>query len=377
MSKTTTLTLFLLFHFCSSFSQATIDVTDQTIKIRANKEEEILFGFAEGDKILFNFEELNKKDLKEVEILEYPSTSRFSGYKTGKILNKELLVRKQGVFVFRFKNSSLAGRVCRIHIQRIPASDKTIDFNPSVTWITKQDTLWNVLPTEVLVGYDTSYVQVNKRDLINTEQREELILSKSQRVHSQTNSNPNRTSIFFTLPLNKIETDKESKVISWAYWVGVGEEANKAWQNNVKAVQSLVKGAATVFTTPLGALAIGAVSELFTPTLGEDVSYSVTDEINRNLFHQKLQFKTYDHGKGIAGFKKFTHPGICQGTWFICLENDNIRQGIDAEIKVAAIIEIKTYSNKIVSEPRIIPKYEKQLKKEPIIRTTTIPLAGI
>lgn len=378
MYKTITLTLQLCVLTYAAFCQQPIDVTDQTIKIKATKEEEILFGFAEGDKILFNFEEVNKKDLKEVEILEYPSTSRFSEYKIDKISNKELLVRKKGVFVFRFKNTSLAGRICRIHIQRIPANEKTIDFNPAVTWITRQDTLWNSFTTDVIVGYDTTYVQVNKRELVSTEQKEEHIFSKVQRVHSQTNlSNHSKTSIFFTLPVNKKDAEIESNVIAWAYWVGVGEEANKAWQSNVKTVQSLIKAGATTFTSPLGALAIGAVTELFTPTLGEDVFYAVTDETNRNLFYQDQPFRKYDEGKGIANYKKFTHPSICQGMYFICLDNDNIKLGIDAQIKVVAIVEIKTFVNRTITEPRTTPRFEKQLKKEPIVRTMSLPVAGI
>lgn len=377
MSNSTILTLACLFIIHTANAQTPIDVTDQTIKIKANKEEEIMFGFAAGDKILFNFEEVNKKDLKEIEILEYPSTSRFSGYKSKKILNKELLVRKQGVFVFRFKNTSLAGRICKIHIQRIPASETTVEFNPAVTWVTKQDTAWNSYAADVLVGYDTTYIQVNKRELINTEQKEELIFSKSQRVHSQTNDNPNKTYVFFTLPVNKVQDEYETKVIAWAYWVGVGKEAGKAWQTNVKNVQSLIKGGAAAFTSPLGALAIGAVTDLLIPTLGEDVFYAVTDEGNRNLFLKGQPFRRIDEGKGIASFKKFTHPALCQGMYFICMENDNYMQGIDAEVKVVAIVETKKYSNRIVREPRIAPKYEKQLKKEPIIRTMTLPMAGI
>jgi hypothetical protein len=377
MFNRTLLTLLFGAFYCSNYAQAPVDVTDQTIKIKSSKEEEILFGFAEGDKILFNFEEVNKKDLKEVEILEYPSTTRFAEYKIDRISNKELFVRKQGVFIFRFKNTSLAARVCRIHIQRIPATTSTLNFNPTVNWITKQDTLWNSFTLDVLIGYDTTYNQVSKRELVNTEQREDLIIKKSQRVHSTTNNNSNRTSVFFTLPQNKFSSEQETNVVAWAYWVGVGEEANKAWKDNVKAAQSLIKAGATAFTTPLGALAIGAITELLTPKLGEDVQYAIVDEANRNLFINGHQYRGFDFGKGKAGFKKFTHPQLCQGTYFICLENDNIVQGIDSEVMVIAIIETKNYTIKTVNEPHLIPRYEKQLKKEPAIKTVTVPVAGL
>jgi len=185
--------------------------------------------------------------MKEIEIVEYPNNSKFSDYKTKKIENKTINVTKTGVYVFRFKNSAIAGRICKIKIQRIPASDETKNFNSTVTWINKQDTTWNTYTKDVIIGYDTTYVQKTKRELIKTEQKEELIFDKTQRVHSSTNSNGNKTNVFFTLPKNETTPFKTTKVISWAYWIGVDEAGNKAWEQNSKTVSSLAKGAAAIY----------------------------------------------------------------------------------------------------------------------------------
>lgn len=184
----------LLVH--SLAAQEPIDVTDQTIKIGATKSEEIMLGFAAGDKLVFNFAEANGKDLKEVEILEYPSSSRFSDFKTTKIENKVLSISKQGVYIFRFKNSALAGRVCKIRIQRIPANEETKHFNTAVSWVSKQDTSWNSFTKDVVIGYDTVYLQRSKKELVKSESMEELVLNKTERVHSTTNGNGNKTSVF-------------------------------------------------------------------------------------------------------------------------------------------------------------------------------------
>lgn len=59
-----TFLLLIILHSAFSlklFPQKEIDVSDQTIKIGGFKEEELLFGFAEGDKIIFNFQEKNEK----------------------------------------------------------------------------------------------------------------------------------------------------------------------------------------------------------------------------------------------------------------------------------------------------------------------------
>ena len=357
-------------------AQEAVDVTDQTLKVGALKEEELYFGFAQGDKIIFNFKEINAKELKEVEIVEYPNNSKFSDFKTIQIDNKTINVTKQGVYLFRFKNGTLAGRICKIQIKRIPANASTQNFNTAVNWITKQDTTWNTYTKDVIVGYDTTYLQKTKRELVKTEKREELIIDKSQRVHSQTSDNGNKTYVFFTLPQNQYTTYKIAKVISWAYWVGVGEEANQAWKSNMQIVGGLAKNAAALFTSPLGALAVGAAADLLIPKVGEDVSYSIVDESNKNLFMGGYQYRGWDQGKGVAGFKKFNDESLCQGTYFVCLANDNLVQAIDANVKVIAIVETNEYEDKPYTEMVVNAKYEKKMFTDPIITSKEIPVTG-
>lgn len=360
--------------FLTSFSQETVDVTDQKIKVGGLKEEELYFGFAAGDKIIFNFQEIDKKELKEVEIIEYPGNSKFSDFKTKSIANKTLNVNQNSIYIFRFKNSAISGRICRIQIQRIPASESTKIFNTTVTWVTKQDTTWTTYTKDVIVGYDTTYEQRTKRELVKSEQTEEHIMSKSQRVHSATNSNSNKSYVFFQLPQNQISNYTTKKVISWAYWVGVGEEANSAWKENAKIISGLAKGIVGVYTSPLGALAVGQVTNLLLPQIGEDVTYALTDKTNTELFLQGNPYRPYDHGKGVAGYKSFTNPLLCQGTYYVCLHNDNIMTGINVEIKAIAIIETNVYEDKKYTETVVKTRYEKQLFKEPSISNNKIPV---
>ncbi|MBL7799849.1 MAG: hypothetical protein JNL95_03910 [Chitinophagales bacterium] len=360
----------------TTFAQQVVDVTDQTIKIGGLKEEELYFGFAKGDKVIFNFKEINDKELKEVEIIEYPENSKFSDFKTTTIENKTLNISKQGVYIFRFKNSNVAGRICKIQIQRIPLSNETTDFNTSVKWVTRQDTSWNTYTKDIVVGYDTTYEQRTKRELISTEQREELITDKTQRVHSQTSGNGNKSDLFFTLPTNQITAYETKTVISWAYWVGVGEDANLAWKSNAQSISTLTKGIATYITSPLGALAIGTVTDLMLPKVGEDVGYSIADQRNKDLFIAGYQYNVWDQGKGVAGYKKFTEQGMCQGTFFVCLYNDNIIQAIDVNVKVIAIVERKVFADKKYTEIVVKPRYEKKIYSDPIIRSSEIPITG-
>ena len=65
--KTSIATCFFLLLQNISFAQqpvaveSAIDVTEQTLKIGGTKSEEIMFGFAKGDIIVFNFSEINGK----------------------------------------------------------------------------------------------------------------------------------------------------------------------------------------------------------------------------------------------------------------------------------------------------------------------------
>ena len=100
---------------------------------------ELYFGFAAGDQIVFNFSEKNKKDLQEVEILEYPYNSKFAALETRKVENKKLYVATTGVYRFHFYNGAKTGRECNIKIQRVPAPEME-GFNTNVVWHNQNDT---------------------------------------------------------------------------------------------------------------------------------------------------------------------------------------------------------------------------------------------
>ena len=63
--KKMTFTLLTCMTIMSAFGQLQpVDVADLTIKIGAMGSEELFYGFAEGDQIVFNFEELKGKELR-------------------------------------------------------------------------------------------------------------------------------------------------------------------------------------------------------------------------------------------------------------------------------------------------------------------------
>jgi hypothetical protein len=354
------------------YSPKVIDVTEQTLKLGAGKKEELMFGFAAGDKIIFNFEEADHKDVKEIEIIEYPALPRFSDYKTASIKNKEIIVNKQGVFIFRLKNSSLAKRICKLKIQRIPASQVSENFNSSVSWITKQDTIWNSYTTNVIIGYDTSYVPKTKKVLVRSEIEEQVISDNIKRVSPQ-QQNESRTSIVLALPVNNRTPYRTTRVISWAYWIGVGSEANRAWQQNLRSVRTNNMD----YYTPLGAYANGGIAYLMLPKTGQPVNYFIADQDNRDLFIQKQPFRYLDNGKGFGGYKKFILANQCQGSFYLCLENADLSGFADVSIKVIALVEKSFFEDQSYEEQVVTPITETQIKQQPVIKNTTLPLTGM
>jgi hypothetical protein len=365
--------LFLLIAvFCSA--QSPINVAELTIKIKSNSTEELYYGFAEGDQIIFSLEEINGKKIKEVEISEYPKNTKFTDYEAKKIEEKRIDVLSKGVYKFRIRNSHrLRSRVCRIKIQRIPASKNTRKFNTKVKWVTAQDTIWKSRTENVIARYDTLFIQKTRRIKTKEEKVEEIIFDKTQRVHSYLNGSGTTASLHFNLPDNFISENETKKVIAWAYWVGVGEESTQAWEKNMDLLSLAAEGAASLYLTPLGAFAVGAVTTLVLPTTGQDIAYGIVNEYNQSLFKDNYNYETYDTGKGIAGFKKFTDEKMMQGKYYIILSNDNMYTGVDVNVKVSAIIEHIKYEDEVYNETKVTPKYGTKIISDPIITTKTFP----
>jgi len=333
-------------------------VTEATISLNLDEAEELFFSFAEGDIIEFSFEMVKGKHLKEIEVFELPNNRIFSDFKVTKITNKQIEIRNKGIYKFRFYSSSITKRVGKIKIHRIPIDDSTRDFNTNWKWKTLRDTIYTPYTIDSITGYKTIKYKEKVRELDKTENVEDILFNKSQRVHSYYNENRSSAYLRVDLP-NPISTElKEEKVIAWAYWIGVGQEAQKAYQENAKSVGSLANGITTMYGTPLAGIAVGTITELLIPKTGEDVYYTfIPDYENAEKFVNGQTYSQFDTGKGGAGYGK--NSNLIQGTFYIGLNNDNKLQGINVDVKVVAVKELKTFK---------IVEYDRE-REEPITVT--------
>src|SRR6187401_1772887 len=189
-----------------SYGQKPVDVAESSVKVGIKGEKEVYFGFAEGDKLIFSFEETNGKEMKEVEIVEMPSSSKFLEFKTSKIDNKTINVARTGIYKFRFANSALLPRVCKFKIQRIPAGAATQSFNTTVYFDEYNDTTYT---NEVETFIDRSDTVINN------------FQDRTIKVNPLTAPGSSKVTFNFTLPEN---------TVAWSYYVCAGEGGQQVYQ---------------------------------------------------------------------------------------------------------------------------------------------------
>ncbi len=320
-------------------AQTIIDVTETTLKIGAHGGEELFYyGFAEGDQLIFNFQEVNGKELKEIEITELPSSSKFMDYKSKKIENKTLNITKTGIYRFRFLNTALTGRICKIKIQRIPASETTKNFNSSVYWKTIYDTTYSTTQEEYLIKTDTTISNIT---------------DQTAKVHSVGNNYGNKTTFNFILPKN---------TVSWSYYIGVDQAGQQAY---AQAMSELSNNASPIIARlpgygPLAALALNCTSYLPVLQAGEDIDFYIVTGANVNLFLAGQAFNCLKRGKVINDFSKMTNPS--EGQLHVCLSNDNAITGVNVAVKITAIVVTPFWGERPVTKMHIRSQQEASLK---------------
>lgn len=318
--------------------QTVIDVAESTLKIGGLGEEVFYYGFAEGDQLVFNFEEVKGKELKEIEIIELPSSSKFMDYKTSKIINKTITITKTAIYKFRFSNSAIAGRICKFKIQRTPADETTKNFNTSVYWKTV---------------YDTTYTTVQEKYLIKADTTVSNLTDQVAKVHSQGNLNGSKTTFNFTLPVN---------TVAWSYYIGVDQGGQQAYANATKEIST--KAASLVAKIPdygpLAALALGSASYLTQLQSGEDIDFYIVDGNNVNLFLSGQQFYYVKKGKVINDFSRMTTP--LEGSYHVCLSNDNAITGVTVAVKIAAIVVTEQWETRSIQKMNVTGRQVSYLK---------------
>ncbi|MEO5948338.1 MAG: hypothetical protein ABIP79_16080 [Chitinophagaceae bacterium] len=298
------LLVILLTSYNPLHAQTPVVVAENNLKVGLMGEEIFYYGFAAGDKIIFDFEETKGKELKEVEIVEMPATSRYIDYKTKKIAGKVIEVSKTGIYKFRFTNSSIVVRICNFKIQRVPASATTQNFNTSVY-------------THVI--NDSTYTTEEETYLDNTDT---VITNYQDRVATITPAGTaNKTTLNFTFPEN---------IVAWSYYLYTTDEGKNTFteKNN-----ELTANSKLINYNLMAAIAMNAAVSIKKLSEGPEIDYWIVEGENAELFLSGAQFRMMKKGKAINDYSRMEPR---KGNLFFCFTN-NTGQPINTTIKLTTI----------------------------------------
>lgn len=300
-----------LFISGSLAAQSPIIVAETNFKLPILGEEFFYFGFAEGDKLLFSFEEENGKDIKEIEIVEWPGTSRYKEFKTGNIQNKTLTVPRTGIYQFRFANNMMLQKTCRLKIQRIASSAATQNFNSTVYWRTVYDTIYRTLQQHTAAeGYKAVSVVLPTTYYLepNTAEGKQLV----------------------SLPIKLPDFTSE-----WYYVFAVANDKAKAeaLKSSLQLAETLRKRIAETGGNNFSA------DSLPVPTGSSNCRVYLLDQSNQEMFESRANFRHFKEGTrentpaGLVKIKIATFPNAYLG-----IKNPDTQAGIYVAVEAVAII---------------------------------------
>jgi len=311
----------------NSFGQDTIVVVEKSLKIAGMSPATEYYGFAEGDKVIFTLF-LEKGELKDVSISEYPNNIKFAEHTIDKLDKKVIEIPRKGIYKFDYYNSYILPRTVNIKIQRIPKDQTRKTFNTNVRWIDKVDTTYPAQQDTYSLGADTTFEEV-----INTKVK----------INSPANTTiPDRTILEFVLPANTVK---------WVYWIGAGDESDKAFENDSK---TFANGATKLKGTvnPLAGFALGFSS--MTPLTGNGIHYyfiSTGEETQK--FTNGTSFKCFKKGAANVDFALMNYANKNSMKYYLALRNDDATQNAEVRVKILAIVVNNAY--KAVTER--VPTY--------------------
>lgn len=340
-----------------------VEVCDVSLQFSNKEEQELFYGFAAGDKIVFSFSEYVGAALAEVEITEFPGNVKFKELNTAAIKEKTIDVPNAAVYRFRFRSDTKKDRTIKVRILRIPQTDKTRTFVTAVKWVEKFDTIYQNDGTR----FEKQMVKQTRRVLVRTDTAISSLADKTERIAAKASwSGSTSTKVPITLPSNKYETDRSYEVIAWAYWIGGGDQAEKQY-SEANRLANLGKSAVSTvgklgyLAGPYGALAslaLDGVSYFTVPRGGNNIKYRVLNKDGKML----------DQGDGPAAYAR--HNVYTQGVLTFEMANDNYLEAIDARVRIIAVALVKTYKQEEYLEEKLVPvarKFEVKVSKVPVL----------
>lgn len=115
----------------------------------------------------------------------------------------------------------------------------------------------------------------------------------------------------------------------------------------------------------LASLAVTGISMFKNTNIGDNVNFKFYGIQNGKEI-------VIDFGNVISASGR--NDKVTQGGFSVQLFNDNIMDGIDVNLKMVVMQIQKTWEDKKYQEKIEIPKIEKQIIKEPVVTTISVPV---
>ena len=169
-----------------------------------------------------------------------------------------------------------------------------------------------------------------------------------------------------SLNLNSIIYLHIQEVISWSYWLGVGQKSKEEYE---RTNQNFKSGISTIGdltgNKALAELAITGISMFANANIGDNVNFKFYGLQNGNEI-------VIDYGNVISASGR--NDKITQGAFSVQLFNDNFKDGIDVNLKMVVMQIQKTWQDITFQDKIEIPKMETQSFKDPIITLIKVPV---
>lgn len=308
-----------------------INVADLNFRMSAMSTYQLAYGFAKGDKVILNYAEERGKKLKSFEVLEYNGSNIYSGFNVITINNKEIIIKKTGIYIFKFLSTSLGRRICKFKIDRIPEKKDLVSFNTTVKERTVADTTYTV-------SYET---------FVKSETYKVKELAKNQHFYVNSGSNAffkggkSRVSLPFNLPNNTVK---------WYYSISSFRDKTKveSTANQINLVADLTK-----LIDETGTLGF-AIEQLGNPPGKDYCDVYLLNHANNSIFLNKDPYSYFPIG---------TRENIIaanvevNGNWseqmYLGIKNPDRAYGINVLISIAAIVLEQETDVKEIKTPHV------------------------
>lgn len=317
-----------------------INVVDLNFRIHAMSTHQMTYGFAEGDKIIISYSEERGKKLKSFEILEHQASKIYSGFNVIALDKKEITIKKTGIYIFNFVNSSLARRICNFRIDRLPASKDLVSFKTTVKERTVTDTTYTVRQERYVKS------KTHKVKDINTNQH--FFVNSGSNAFFK--GGKSRVVLPFNLPTNTVK---------WYYTVSSFRDDNlvESTSKQINLVSDLTK-----LIDETGSLGF-VISQLGNPPGANYCDVYLLDHTNNSIFLNKDPFRHYPIGtrENIVAANVEIESTFSE-QMYLGIKNPDTSHGINILVSIAAIVLEQEIGVREIKEPNVT--YTKELYLE-------------